>query len=372
MPYLFIRSSSKQLTRHGRPCSLASTSRYYMATIPRKLFFIAQQLLALDETSGVKKIGSSLVIIPLKLFFIAQQSLSLDETSSMKKIGSRMKRFLKGKTAQQSSANKGDIMDDLDVKLGNTNKSVLRTPRLPDQHNEVFRELLLEQYLCGNINDGILRRDMWKELVCTLNRRVERNYSESTAQIRFKNMKADFCVDNLKLAKFRRNPFHQYDIFEKICGDNIVVGTLARSSRRMNNITQDGVTGEEVEEDVFLSGNGVNFIETDLQTNQILDGENTEESPCILMSHSKRSSDDDISKSRRPSRRAEKEKLSCILDKHCGKTDKIIEKIDKICPFTTTQCLAKLGSIENILMEAIIVVHEALFDCNDHKIALMT
>ncbi|PKU76294.1 hypothetical protein MA16_Dca019522 [Dendrobium catenatum] len=87
---------------------------------------------------------------------------------------------------------------------------------------------------------------------------------------------------------------------------------------------------------------------------------------------SKRSSDDDIRKSRRPRRRVEKEKLTSGLDKHCVKTDQKIEKIDKICPYTTTQCLAKLGSIQNISMEAIITVHEALIKCNDHKIAFMS
>lgn len=52
--------------------------------------------------------------------------------------------------------------------------------------------------------------------------------------------------------------------------------------------------------------------------------------------------------------------------------DKIIEKIEKIYPYTTTECLTKLGSIENILMKVIIVVHEILIDCNDHKITVMT
>ncbi|PKU67375.1 L10-interacting MYB domain-containing protein-like [Dendrobium catenatum] len=165
-------------------------------------------------------------------------------------------------------------MDDLDVKLGNSNKNILRTPRWPDQHNEVFGELLFEQYLCGNINDGILRRDMWKDLVGILNRRVEGNYTENSAQIRFKNMKADFRAvfqlanrsgwgwdenlhlpiasdeiwdeiiqENPKLAKYRRNQFHQYEIFEKICGDNNAVGTFARSSRRTNKSIEEVVTG---------------------------------------------------------------------------------------------------------------------------------
>ncbi|PKU60244.1 hypothetical protein MA16_Dca024106 [Dendrobium catenatum] len=90
------------------------------------------------------------------------------------------------------------------------------------------------------------------------------------------------------------------------------------------------------------------------------------------MSYSKHLSDDNVHKNRRPKRRVEKEKLSSILDKHYGKINKIIEKIDKICPYTTTECFAKLDSIENISMEAIIDVHEALIDCNDQKITLMT
>ncbi|KAI0492475.1 hypothetical protein KFK09_026748 [Dendrobium nobile] len=90
------------------------------------------------------------------------------------------------------------------------------------------------------------------------------------------------------------------------------------------------------------------------------------------MRHNKRSSDDDVRKNKHHKRRAEKEKLSSILDKHYGKTDKIIEKIDKICPYTIIECLAKLGSIENISMKAIIDVHEALIDSYDHKFALIT
>ncbi|KAL0909334.1 hypothetical protein M5K25_020191 [Dendrobium thyrsiflorum] len=34
-----------------------------------------------------------------------------------------------------------------------------------------------------------------------------------------------------KLVRFRRHPFHQYDIFEKICADNIAIGTGARSNK---------------------------------------------------------------------------------------------------------------------------------------------
>ncbi|PKU68967.1 hypothetical protein MA16_Dca002235 [Dendrobium catenatum] len=90
------------------------------------------------------------------------------------------------------------------------------------------------------------------------------------------------------------------------------------------------------------------------------------------MRQNKRFYDNDVRKSKHPKRRAEKEKLSSILDKHYGKTDKIIEKIDKIYPYTTIECIAKLGSIENISMKVIIDIHEALIDSNDHKIALIT
>ncbi|KAI0491594.1 hypothetical protein KFK09_025854 [Dendrobium nobile] len=424
---------------HARPYSLVSSSRYYKPTVHLLSFALpAVEQSPVEETSDVSRANrqQSGVIVRHCVSNMTPEedvdssgtyretnckhssllhdhiSFALDksswlttndnESSNMNYLAStrnknskihfsnaKMKRFLKGKVAQRSSANtQADIMDDLDVKLGNSNKNILRTPRWPDQHNEVFGELLFEQYLCGNIIDGIL---------------LEGNYTENSAQIRFKNMKVDFRAvfqlanrsgwgwdenlhlpiasddiwdeiiqENPKLAKYRRNPFHQYEIFEKICGDNIAVGTLARSSRKTNKSIEEVVPGGDVEEDVFLSGNGISFVPTDLESNQIPEGENTEEPQTIPMSRSKRSSDDDIRNSRRPRRRAEKVKLTSVLDKHCVKTDQIIEKIDKICPYTTTQCLAKLSNIENISMEAIIAVHQALIECNDHKIAFMT
>lgn len=42
------------------------------------------------------------------------------------------------------------------------------------------------------------------------------------------------------------------------------------------------------------------------------------------------SSEDDVHKSRRPRRRDEKEKWCGMPDKHCGKLDRIIDKIDNI------------------------------------------
>ncbi|XP_020672891.1 uncharacterized protein At2g29880-like [Dendrobium catenatum] len=134
-----------------------------------------------------------------------------------------------------------------------------------------------------------MRKEQWASLVAVLNRRLRTNYTDSSVIIRFKNMKADFrtlyqltnrsgwawdeelhipvATDELwdeiqqvnpKVARFKRHSFHQYEIFEKICAENIAVGSDARCSKMSEPVVN--LNSEEDAphfEDDFLTANGV-------------------------------------------------------------------------------------------------------------------
>ncbi|KAI0497482.1 hypothetical protein KFK09_020711 [Dendrobium nobile] len=198
-----------------------------------------------------------------------------------------MKRFLKGKGLVHGSSSSQRHVDEA---ISNNPKSTSRIARWPEEHNVVLAELLYEQFVHGNICNGNLRKEQWPNLVNVLNRRLGTYYTASSVMIRFKNMKADFrtlyqltnrsgwgwdeelhipiATEELweeivqvtpKLSRYRRHPFHQYEIFEKICADNIAVGNAARSNKTNSptvNLDQDETPQFE---DDFLTANGVTF-----------------------------------------------------------------------------------------------------------------
>ncbi|KAI0501436.1 hypothetical protein KFK09_016381 [Dendrobium nobile] len=173
-----------------------------------------------------------------------------------------MQKFLKGKGVGRASGSKQrPDGDDISIYSG-LPKSTTRNPKWPEDHNAILGELLLEQHVNGNFCNGNMRKEQWTSLVVVLNRRLRTNYTDSSVMIRFKNMKADFktlyqltnrsgwgwdeelhipvATDELwdeiqqvnpKVARFRRHPFHQYEIFEKICAENIAVGSDARCTK---------------------------------------------------------------------------------------------------------------------------------------------
>ncbi|XP_028548659.1 uncharacterized protein LOC114579112 isoform X2 [Dendrobium catenatum] len=145
------------------------------------------------------------------------------------------------------------------------------------------------KYVNGNFCNGNMLKEQWASLVAVLNRRIKTNYTDSSVMIRFKNMKVNFrtlyqltnrsgwgwdeelqipvATDELwdeiqqvnpKVARFRRHPFHQYEIFEKICAENIVVGSDARCTKMSEPVVN--LNSEEdaphIKED-FLAANGV-------------------------------------------------------------------------------------------------------------------
>ncbi|KAL0909333.1 hypothetical protein M5K25_020190 [Dendrobium thyrsiflorum] len=102
-----------------------------------------------------------------------------------------MKRFIKSKgLAHASMSSQPRATEDISIHSGQP-KSTSRNPKWPEEHNIVLAELLLEQFVNGNICNGNLRNEEWSKLVVVFNRRLGTFYTESSVMIRFKNMKAD-------------------------------------------------------------------------------------------------------------------------------------------------------------------------------------
>ncbi|KAL0919368.1 hypothetical protein M5K25_011459 [Dendrobium thyrsiflorum] len=282
-----------------------------------------------------------------------------------------MKRFVKGKgLAHASMSSQPRTTEDISIHSGQP-KSTSRNPRWPEEHNVVLAELLFEQFVNENICNGNLRKE----------ERLGTFYIESSIMIRFKNMKADFrtlyqltnrsgwgwdeelhipiATDELwdeiiqvtpKLVRFRRHPFHQYDIFEKICADNIAVGTGARSNKIKNNPISLEVEYTPQYEDDFLTSNGVAFEFEGTPTSDLPDATNgippsSEPIPSQTIG-SKRSSDEP------------------------AKTFK--DTVVRSNPYTMSECLQKLGTVENLTTEALLVVVDSLKKNTDNKTILMT
>ncbi|KAL0910750.1 hypothetical protein M5K25_018834 [Dendrobium thyrsiflorum] len=159
-----------------------------------------------------------------------------------------MQNFLKGEGVGRASSSKPRRAgDDISIYFG-LPKTTTRNPKWPEDHNVILGELLLEQYVNGSFCNGNMRKEHWASLVAVLNRRLSSNYTDSSVMIRFKNMKVDFrtlyqltnrsgwgwdeelhipvATDEL-WDEIQHAP-HQYDIFEKICAENIAVGSDAR------------------------------------------------------------------------------------------------------------------------------------------------
>ncbi|KAL0926605.1 hypothetical protein M5K25_002844 [Dendrobium thyrsiflorum] len=200
-----------------------------------------------------------------------------------------MHKFFKGKVFARVECNTSHRSVDDSIYTGQP-KSTTQNPKWPEDHNVILGELLLEQYVNDNFCNENLQKEQWSTLVAALNRRLGSKYTESSVMIRFKNMKADFkalyqltnrsgwgwdeelhvpvAPDELwdeivqvnpKLIPYRRHPFHQYTTFEKICAENIAIGSSAKSTKT----SETTVNLEEYETphfaDAFMSANGVSY-----------------------------------------------------------------------------------------------------------------
>ncbi|KAI0520242.1 hypothetical protein KFK09_007713 [Dendrobium nobile] len=317
-----------------------------------------------------------------------------------------MQKFLKGKGfARASSSAPHRLGDDISIHSGQP-KSTTRNPKWPEDHNVVLGELLLEQYVNGNFCNGNLQNEQWSSLVTALNQRLGSNYIKSSVMIRFKSMKADFktlyqlknCSGwgwdddlyipvapdelwdeivqvNPKLSRFRRHPFHQYEIFEKIYAENIAIGTGARSSK----VTQPTVNLDEDEtphfEDEFMAANGVSYdMEGTSNSNlpEAVDGAPSEDVDESSILRSRRSNEEPPRSTRRPKEKGDLDNLNRLLVEWNKNAVVFKEIIQRSEPWTMTDCLAKLGQLENLTTQALLVVQDALKKNNDNKTIFMT
>ncbi|KAL0928984.1 hypothetical protein M5K25_000923 [Dendrobium thyrsiflorum] len=318
-----------------------------------------------------------------------------------------MKRFLKGKgLAHATPSSQPRAAEDISIHSGQP-KSTSRNPRWPEEHNVVLAELLYEQFVNGNICNGNLRREQWSKLVVVFNRRLGTFYTESSVMIRFKNMKADFrtlyqltnrsgwgwdeelhipiATDELwdeivqvtpKHLRFRRHPFHQYEIFEKICSDNIAVGTGARSNKTTTKPISSEMDDTPQDEDEFLTNNGVAYDFKGFPTSELPDA--TDHVPPSFEPTvgqtvgSKRSSDEPGQSTRRPRKKGGLDNLNKLLVESNKNAVVFKETVVRSNPYTMTDCLQKLGTVENLTAEALLAVVDSLKENTDNKAILMT
>ncbi|KAL0910311.1 hypothetical protein M5K25_021279 [Dendrobium thyrsiflorum] len=279
-------------------------------------------------------------------------------------------------------------------------KCTTRNPKWPEEHNVVVGKLLLEQYVNRNFCNGNLRKDQWSILVAALNRRLGSNYTESSIMIQFKNMKSDFralyqltnhsgwgwdddlhmpiAPDELwdeivqvhpKLLKFRKYSFNQYEIFEKICAENIAIGTGARCSKASQpsvNLNEDKT---QYFEDEFMTANGVSY-NIEETPNSILPDVVDEEPPSVdvqgsAMLRSKRSSEKSPKSNRRPKKKGPLNNLNKLLVESNKKAVVFKETVQRSDPYTMIDCLDKLGKLENLTTQALLALQDAFKENND-------
>ncbi|KAL0909165.1 hypothetical protein M5K25_020009 [Dendrobium thyrsiflorum] len=120
-----------------------------------------------------------------------------------------------------------------------------------------------------------------------------------------------------KLLKFRKHSFNQYKIYEKICAENIAVGTGARCSKA----SQPSVNLNEDEtqyfEDEFMNANGVSY-----------NIEESEEPP---------------KSNRRPKKKGPLDNLNKLLVESNKNAVVFKETVQRSDPYTMIDCLNKLA-----------------------------
>ncbi|KAL0925196.1 hypothetical protein M5K25_003510 [Dendrobium thyrsiflorum] len=219
---------------------------------------------------------------------------------------------------------------------------------------------------------SFLAQEQWSTLVAALNRRLSSKYTESSVMIRFKNMKADFralyqltnrsgwgwdeelhvpvAPDELwdeivqvspKLIRYRRHPFHQYTTFEKICAENIAIGSSAKSTKA----SKTTVNLEEYETphfpDAFMFANGVSY-DMDGILNRSLPDAVDDVTPSVdvdgsPMVRSKRSSDDPIKSTKRSKKKVMSNYLRGVIpDVLCDFVDVQLHVNDAIVELAET------------------------------------
>ncbi|KAL0909267.1 hypothetical protein M5K25_020117 [Dendrobium thyrsiflorum] len=295
-----------------------------------------------------------------------------------------MQNFLKGKGVGRASCSKPSrAADDISIYSG-LPKTTTRNPKWPEEHNVILGELLLEQYVNGSFCNGNMRKEHWASLVAVLNRRLGSNYTDSSVMIRFKNMKADFrtlyqltnrsgwrwdeelhipvATDELwdeiqqvnpKVTRFRRHPFHQYDIFMKICGENIAVGSDARCSKMSEPVVHLNDTPYTDQPD---------SVEVDPRVEM-------DPSPTL---RSKRSTEKPTKAAKYPKKKNGLQNLNELLVESNKNSIVFKETIERCDPYTMIDCLDKLSRLENLTTQALIAIQDALKDNKDNKSIFMT
>ncbi|KAI0499658.1 hypothetical protein KFK09_017866 [Dendrobium nobile] len=318
-----------------------------------------------------------------------------------------MQKFLKGKGVGRATGSKQRLDgDDISI-YSSLPKSTTQNPKWPEDHNVILGELLLEQYVNGNVCNGNMRKEQWASLVVVLNRRLRTNYTDSSVMIRFKNMKADFRtlyqltnrsgwswdeelhipVDtdelwdeiqqvNPKAARFRRYPFHQYEIFEKICAENIAVGNEARCTKISEPVVNLNSEKDAPHiEDDFPAANGVSYDMNETPPNdqtRTFDVDPSVEMDPSPMIRTKRSSEKPTKSAKCPKRNNGSQNLNELLLQSNRNTILFRETIEKIDPYSMRDCLIKLGQFENLTTHALIAIQDALKESKDNKAILMT
>ncbi|KAL0910060.1 hypothetical protein M5K25_020989 [Dendrobium thyrsiflorum] len=317
-----------------------------------------------------------------------------------------MQNFLKGKGVGRASCSKPSrAADDISIYSG-LPKTTTRNPKWPEEHNVILSELLLEQYVNGSFCNGNMRKEHWAGLVAVLKRHLGSNYTDSSVMIRFKNMKADFrtlyqltnrsgwgwdeelhipvATDelwdeiqqvNLKVTRFRRHPFHQYDIFMKIYGENIVVGSDARCSKMSEPVVHLNSDEAPNFEDNFLAANGVSYGMNDTPYTDQPDS--VEVDPSVEMDpsqtiRSKRSTEKPTKATKCPKKNNGLQNLNELLVESNKNSIVFKETIERCDPYTTIDFLDKLSRLENLTTQALIAIQDALKDNKDNKSIFMT
>ncbi|KAL0916577.1 hypothetical protein M5K25_014101 [Dendrobium thyrsiflorum] len=280
-------------------------------------------------------------------------------------------------------------VDDTSIYTGQT-KSTTRNPKWPEDHNVILGELLMEQYVNGNFCNGNLRKEQWSTLVAALNRLLGSKYTESSVMIKFKNMKADFRAlyqltnrsgwgwdEELHVPVAPDELWDeivQYTTFEKICAENIAI----RSSAKSTKASETTVNLEEYETpqfpDAFMSANGVSY---DMDGSPMVPDDVDDVTPSVDMDgspmvRSKRSSDDTMKSTKRSKKKGVAGNLNELLVKTNKNVAVFKETIQRTDPYTMTDCLVKLGQLENLTIEALIALQDAFKENKDNKSIFMT